>query len=281
MPDIKISIITVCYNDCEGLRRTMDSVAQQTAVRGADYEYIVIDGGSTDGSAELLKSRSDEVDALVSEPDQGIYYAMNKGIALAHGTFCNFMNAGDTFADAGTVAKVAAQLADKDYYMGHQLHLPPHKKVAHAPRQMTASQLAIVPLSHQSTFIRTALLKARPYQVKYRIIADWEQELYELILQNRTYERLDFVVAHFDTTGLSAQAGRDGRFKEEHRQIMHTLFGPRLTQALIGKDRTERKMLYAISKPDAWERDMKLLRNLLKVLPKDLWHKITGKGRKG
>lgn len=281
MPDIKISIITVCYNDCEGLRRTMDSVAQQTAVRGADYEYIVIDGGSTDGSAELLKSRSDEVDALVSEPDQGIYYAMNKGIALAHGTFCNFMNAGDTFADAGTVARVAAQLADKDYYVGHQLNLPPHKKLARAPREITASQLSIVPLSHQATFIRTALLKARPYQVEYRILADWEQMLYELIVQNRTYERLDFTVAHFDTTGLSAQAGRDGRLKEEHRQIMHTLFGPRLAQTLIGRDRTERKMLHAISKPDAWERDMKLLRNLLKALPKDLWHKITGKGRKG
>ena len=62
--------------------------------------------------------------------------------------------------------------------------------------------------------------------------------------------------------------------------MLHTLFSPRLAQALIGKDRTERKMLHAISKPDAWERDMKLLRNLLKALPKDLWHKITGKQRK-
>lgn len=278
--DIKISIITVCYNDREGLRRTMDSVAQQTAKRGADYEFIVIDGASTDGGAELLKSRSHEVDTLVSEPDQGIYDAMNKGIALARGTFCNFMNAGDTFADPDTVARVAAQLADKDYYMGHQLNLPPHKKIGRAPLQISALHLAITPLSHQSTFIRTALLKARPYQVKYRILADWEQEVYELILQNRTYERLDFTVAHFDTTGLSAQAGRDGRFEEEHQKIMDAHFGPRLAQALIGRDRTERKMLYAISKPDAWERDMKLLRNLLKALPKDLWAKITGKGRK-
>ena len=281
MPDIKISIITVCYNDCEGLRRTMDSVAQQTAVRGADYEYIVIDGGSTDGSAELLKSRSDEVDALVSEPDQGIYYAMNKGIALAHGTFCNFMNAGDTFAADNTVARVVERLADKDYYIGHQLNLPPHKKFIKAPKQITATQLAAKALSHQATFIRTSLLKARPYQVEYHILADWEQMLYELILHNASYERLDFTVAHFDTTGLSAQSGRDGRYGEEQRRMLHTLFSPRLAQALIGKDRTERKMLHAISKPDAWERDMKLLRNLLKVLPKDLWHKITGKGRKG
>ena len=88
----KLTIITVNYNHCEGLRRTMESVFRQTC---HDYEYIVIDGGSTDGSADLLRVSAGRIDYWVSEPDRGIYHAMNKGVARATGEYLLFLNSGD------------------------------------------------------------------------------------------------------------------------------------------------------------------------------------------
>lgn len=81
------SIITINYNDKSGLRRTIESVASQTYV---DYEYIIIDGGSTDGSVDVIKEFASDIDCWVSEKDRGIYHAMNKGVLQAHGDYCLF-----------------------------------------------------------------------------------------------------------------------------------------------------------------------------------------------
>ena len=91
---MKYSIITVNYNNRDGLRATIESVVNQTY---RDYEFIVIDGGSTDGSTDVLKEFDDKITYWVSEPDKGIYNGMNKGIAKATGDYLNFMNSGDCF----------------------------------------------------------------------------------------------------------------------------------------------------------------------------------------
>ena len=93
---MKYSIITVNYNNKDGLRKTIESVIHQTF---RDFEFIVIDGCSTDGSAEVLKEYDAQIDYWVSEPDKGVYYAMNKGTRQAHGDYLNFMNSGDCFYD--------------------------------------------------------------------------------------------------------------------------------------------------------------------------------------
>ena len=90
----KISIITINYNNCEGLRRTIESVVNQTC---RDFEYIIIDGGSTDGSVDVIKRYADNIDYWVSEPDKGIYNAMNKGIRMATGDYVQILNSGDMF----------------------------------------------------------------------------------------------------------------------------------------------------------------------------------------
>ena len=87
-----ISIITVNKNHASGLKRTIESVLMQSS---KEYEYIVVDGASTDGSAELKKEYP-QISHFISEPDSGIYNAMNKGIRLAHGDYCLFLNSGDT-----------------------------------------------------------------------------------------------------------------------------------------------------------------------------------------
>ena len=99
--DKKLSVITICYNIKDEIRRTCESIANQT---NHDFEWIVVDGGSTDGTVEILNEYKKHIDVFISEPDKGIYNAMNKGIMQAHGEFLNFMNGGDTFADSNVVA---------------------------------------------------------------------------------------------------------------------------------------------------------------------------------
>ena len=108
----KLSIITVVYNNKLGLNKTLKSVYCQTY---DDFEYIVIDGGSTDGSVELANSFVDSIDYYVSEKDNGIYDAMNKGLSVARGEWVSFMNSGDVFADCDVLSKVFSDNLDADF----------------------------------------------------------------------------------------------------------------------------------------------------------------------
>ena len=271
---MKISVITINYNDREGLAKTMESVLSQTARLGVDYEYIVVDGGSSDGSAEVMAQYADKLAYGVSEPDGGIFNAMNKGIKAASGDYLNFMNAGDYFAAPDVLERVVKKLDGKDFHIGHQQNLNPHAHLIKAPRRISACSLVVQPLPHQATFIRSALLKARGYNEQFKVIADWEQMVVEFLVNNRTYERLDFVVACFDTTGLSARAGHDGRYEEERQRMLRETFSPRIIEVLVGRSRFDAKVRYALDKPNLWQRDLKILRNLLKVMPRDLWHRL-------
>lgn len=97
---MKLSIITINYDNKEGLLKTILSVVNQI---NHDYEYIIIDGGSNDGSVDIIKDYADKIDYWVSSKDKGIYNAMNKGIDVAKGEYCIFMNSGDTFYDSNTL----------------------------------------------------------------------------------------------------------------------------------------------------------------------------------
>ena len=104
MSTIKVSVITVCFNAAPTIERTIRSVCSQT---GANVEYIVVDGGSTDGTLEILGRHAGRIDRLVSEKDEGIFDAMNKGIGLSSGDVVYFLNADDYFVDARVLADVA------------------------------------------------------------------------------------------------------------------------------------------------------------------------------
>lgn len=106
---MKISVITINYNNRAGLEATAESVVCQC---GADYEWIVIDGGSTDGSVDVIKKHESRISYWCSCPDNGIYHAMNKGVKQATGEYCIFMNSGDCFA-APTVLKEVSGEAEQ------------------------------------------------------------------------------------------------------------------------------------------------------------------------
>lgn len=108
---IKISVITAVYNNRETISAALDSALRQS---GVDIDLVVIDGGSTDGTLEVLRSYTGRLDVLVSEPDQGIYDALNKGIQRASGEVVGFLHSDDLFAGAGVLSRVAAAFADPE-----------------------------------------------------------------------------------------------------------------------------------------------------------------------
>lgn len=152
----KFTIITINYNNKVGLQKTIKSVFDQSF---GDYEYIIIDGGSTDGSEEVIEQCATRLSYWVSESDKGIYHAMNKGIAQAHGEYLVFMNSGDCFHDSSVLEWVAAQKLDVDIAIGTvecvgtgRLKVPP------------CNDLSMMDLfrnhpPHQAAFIRRALFE--------------------------------------------------------------------------------------------------------------------------
>ena len=115
---MKLSIITINYNNASGLRKTIESVVNQTSL---EFEYIVIDGASTDGSIEIIKEFKDKITFWVSEPDTGIYNAMNKGIHSAKGKYCQFLNSGDSLVPPNVTESMLFNLPDSGIVIGNML----------------------------------------------------------------------------------------------------------------------------------------------------------------
>ncbi len=221
---MKFSVITVNYNNHDGLRQTMKSVVDQTC---CDFEYIVIDGGSTDGSVEVIKEYSSYVHYWVSEPDFGIYHAMNKGVAQAHGDYCLFLNSGDFFQNDMVLELVGKLAIGEDLLVGKvisskdgtDLFLPPQ-------RDISLYYLYSSTLPHQGTFIKTNLLRKYPYREDLKIVSDWAFFLEVIIFQQCSIIFLDLVVAVFDTEGLSTSSPKE--MWKEKEKVLNTLFPTRV-----------------------------------------------------
>ena len=170
---MKLSVITVSFNARDVIRQTLASVTGQTY---SDLEYIVIDGGSTDGTQAVIGEYTARIARFVSEPDGGIYFGMNKGIAAATGDFVLFLNAGDRFADERVLEDVAAFIgahpeADAVFGDSEQVLEYGSYRIKPAPDRLDRS----MGISHQAVFVRTDLLRAHPFDVRYRYAADYEQ----------------------------------------------------------------------------------------------------------
>jgi glycosyltransferase involved in cell wall biosynthesis len=198
-----VSVVTVVRDDSEGLERTIESVAAQSF---RNFEYIVVDGASTDGTLDVIRRRESEIDAWVSEPDSGIYSAMNKGVRLASGDYILFMNAGDRFYAPEALERMfepepSAELVWGDCVIekagGGEEYDCAKDVLKRLHRQMT--------VSHQSLFTRRAALLSRPYDESLRIAADYDF-LCERLLAGASWEYRPFPVSRIDDRGLSARA---------------------------------------------------------------------------
>lgn len=198
---MKLSIITINYNNCDGLRKTIESVVVQTF---KDFEWIVIDGGSTDGSRELIEQYAEHFAYWVSEPDEGIYNAMNKGIKVAKGEYLQFLNSGDWLCDSFALSRCFAHDFEADVLYGNVIFTSPHFiKEYRYPSPLTFKQLFWSSLAHPSCFIKRSILLEEKYNENYKIVSDLELWI-KLALRNAVFIHLNEFVACFDCTGISS-----------------------------------------------------------------------------
>ncbi|MDE7377754.1 MAG: glycosyltransferase [Paraprevotella sp.] len=264
---MRVSVITVNLNDLKGLKATVESVIGQTYV---DFEYIVVDGASTDGSKEYIAG-TERIDQWMSEPDTGIYNAMNKAIALAHGDYCIFMNAGDTFYDSKVLEEVVPQLDDADFYVGATFVMAESKNFLKEALKVPLdlkTMLTCMPC-HQSTFTRTALLKERCYREDLKIISDWEMFFHCYYFHDgNSYVPMKTTVSVFHYNGLSWVCRE--KVSEEVKQVALEVFPKRIVQHILHKEGLEKKIEVAMAKSPL-ARDWKLIRNAFKYLIKDIF----------
>lgn len=204
----KLTIITINYNNASGLQKTMESVLAQTS---KDFEYIIIDGSSTDNSLQVIQkfnNKSTLSFTCISEPDKGIYDAMNKGITLAKGEYIHFLNSGDWLVDNKVVDNMIAYTnTNPDILIGNVVFIRPNGKVKYAKNDKEVSGLTFYrsTLQHTSAYIKRELFSLHGlYDTNLKIVSDWKWYLNAVIYNNAKVEFTDMYVTYFDTTGISS-----------------------------------------------------------------------------
>lgn len=221
---MKLSVITINYNNIAGLEKTFKSVWEQTL---NDFEYIVIDGASNDGSEHLVLQHADKISYWVSEPDKGVYDAMNKGILKATGEYCIFMNSGDCFYSNDVVENVTPHLNGTDIIYGNT-HYTDGKIRYSKDEPPYFSFFYISGWAHQATFIKTELLKKYMYDDSYKIVSDWKFLLQVVIKDNCTCLSIDQNISLFDATGISST--NNDLIVREKKEVLNEMFTERYIQ---------------------------------------------------
>lgn len=200
---MNLSIITINLNNKVGLKRTIDSVLSQTY---SNYEWIVVDGGSTDGSKELIEQYSEHFSWWVSETDTGIYNAMNKGIAHAHGEWLQFLNSGDWYYEKNTLEKVFSKKYANDILFGDMIltDTKEYKQIKY-PNTLTLSYFLDHTICHQATFYKKNIFIDNKYDESFKIVSDWAFQI-SLLLQGKTFEHINQYIVFFDKNGIGSQS---------------------------------------------------------------------------
>lgn len=220
---MKLSIITINYNHIKGLRQTIESVVSQCC---QDFEYIIIDGGSTDGSRELIEQYQEHLSYWCSEPDKGVYNAMNKGIVQAHGDYLLFLNSGDYLCDKDALSKVFSQEHKSDLLVGYIYRH--REKGLYIDKGFDTSDITIRhllrnSLPHQATFIRRELFdKYGLYDETLKVVADWKFFAQCIILHNVSIENLLIPITVYEEGGISDHP-ENGGTEEWNRSLEEIL----------------------------------------------------------
>lgn len=225
---MKLSIITINLNNITGLNKTIKSVISQTF---SNFEYIVIDGGSGDNSLEVIKSNSDKIDYWISEPDNGIYHAMNKGIQQAHGEYCFFLNSGDYFVNETVLEKVFYNNFNEDVIFGNLLVFFKGNFVgiSRGKEKLTFLDVYSSLIKHQASLIRRQLFdRFGLYNERLKIVADWEFFLKTIGLGEASYKYLDIDITCFDNNGIS---NNSAPLTSKERETIIKTYLPAMMQA--------------------------------------------------
>jgi glycosyltransferase involved in cell wall biosynthesis len=230
----KISIITINYNNASGLEKTLKSVFSQTYI---NFESIVVDGGSNDSSLKIIDSY-DKITKWVSEKDNGIYHAQNKGISLSTGEYCLFLNSGDELTSPDVLEKVSVHLAGVGILYGDIVTIDKKgiKKSLTSPETIDVYQLMISTVWHPSAFIKSSLFRDfGGYNEEFKITGDYEFFIRTILKNNVSTQHVNLRIAIFDLGGRSNLTEFDEEQKIERKKSWELNF----TQPVI--DVFERK----------------------------------------
>lgn len=227
---MQLSIVTINRNNAAGLEKTLQSVSSQTF---KDFEYIVVDGASTDGSVEVIKKFESQFAHLkwVSEPDSGIYNAMNKGLRLASGDYVQILNSGDCLAAPEVTELMLANLEKSGYpsilYGNMVKCFPDGKRVVDkcfAGQEITMLCMFTGTLNHNPAYIRRDLFeKYGYYDESLKIVSDWKWYLQAIILGGEKPQYVDMDVTLFDMTGISENANSKAVIQKERQMVLEEL----------------------------------------------------------
>lgn len=234
----KISIITVNYNNLEGLQKTIESVSSQT---WQAFEHIIIDGGSTDGSVAYIESKSDRFAYWVSEPDKGVYQAMNKGIAQASGDYLLFLNSGDHFFSAKVLEQNHQAIKDQVIiYFNLQVVEGNQVFIKEYPELLSFSYFVKDTLPHPATFIaKVAFEKTNLYNEDFRILSDWKFFLDSICKYNLSYKKINTTLSTFYIGGMSSNPANRAIKQGEKQQVLqqdYAAFVQDLDDVILYKD---------------------------------------------
>lgn len=238
---MKISIITVNLNNAAGVKETLESFTKQTY---RDFEHIIIDGGSTDGSVDVIRDYVNTIKRSVtinqstiqvkwvSEPDKGIYDAMNKGIGKATGEYLYFLNSGDCLASENVVAEMIAQMDGSAVIIGRVNQVLAGKIIGRtkllAESDLSMYQMCLQGINHQSALIRRDVQCQYLYDTDLYLSADWKFFMQAIVRDNVNVKIVDRVFADYDCAGVSAN--NQERIMEERKKALSTIVSPRIAK---------------------------------------------------
>lgn len=223
MTDPFLSIITINYNNTSGLKRTMQIVFDQTF---QDYEYIIIDGDSNDGSVDIIKENETNLSYWISEKDSGIFNAMNKGIKVSKGKYLLFLNSGDVL----TSKFALGEFINHPFFKGHIIYgdykFDKGEKIY--PDVLYPAYFMKTSLPHQSTFFKRDVFKEMGlYDEKYKIGADRAYYIKCYLSEKFKFQHVPYFLTHFDLSGVSNSKEIIKRKKEEDELLLREEYGTR------------------------------------------------------
>lgn len=218
---MKISVITICYNE-KNVEETCISVVNQTF---EDFEWIVIDGGSNNDVLNIFQKYKDRINIFISEKDNGIYNAMNKGIKLSKGDYLLFLNAGDSLFDKNSLIKVSRFLGKEDIIYGNLKTIQNGKSnIQKFPQKIPYYWLAYYALPHPSSFFKKELFdKHGLYNENYKIVSDWEKYIEFIDINKCSYRHIPITVSTFYCNGISSTL--NDLQQKERDDVIKKLYG--------------------------------------------------------
>ncbi len=211
----KISVITVCYNAESEIEKTILSVLNQNY---NDIEYIIVDGKSKDKTIDVISRYRNKISKFISEKDDGLYDAMNKGIRIATGEWLCFMNAGDTFTNSYVLTNVFSEQIDSNVgviYGDVELDYSNYGKVIKRMDNLHGRNQAL-DICHQSTFTRASILKKMEYDTSFKIVADMNT-FYKIWKEGFAFVYKPICIASFEALGGVSSIKYINSFKERAR----------------------------------------------------------------